>query len=113
MKTRRYYARSPHDGVLIGLASGSPPKGYLWEEVSVEPHGDWYQVHPHLERRDALRTYRHLITGEQVQRVVVRYYVRPSALAPAGHDVCLYCGADNGLRGELREGFDCYYCGSN
>lgn len=114
MKTRRYFAIDPHSDVLIGPARGAPPpEGYLWEEVSVEPHGDWYSVHPYLERRDALRTYRHLITGEQVQRVIARYYIRPSSSAPAGHDVCLYCGADNGPDGELRVGWDCHFCGNN
>lgn len=29
------------------------------------------------------------------------------------HDFCLYCGADNGPHGELRQGFDCYWCGGN
>src|SRR5690606_18702719 len=87
--------------------------GYLWLEESAVPHGEWYRVHPNLERRDALRTYRHLITGEQVQRVIARYYSRPSALAPQGHDICLYCGADNGLHGELRVGWCCQLCGGN
>ena len=35
-----------------------------------------------------------------------------------GHDICGYCGTDNGIYipgrgGELRNGFDCYYCGGN
>jgi hypothetical protein len=30
-----------------------------------------------------------------------------------GHDFCHYCGADNGLNGEYRQGFDCYQCLSN
>ena len=30
-----------------------------------------------------------------------------------GSDICCYCGADNGPNGEYRNGFDCYYCGSN
>src|SRR5690606_38459073 len=114
MRTHHYYTRDPHDGVLIGVVRGAPPpEGYLWREESAVPHGDWYQVHPNLERRDALRTYRHLITGEQVQRVIARYYSRPSSSAPQGHDVCLYCGADNGLHGELRDGWDCHLCGGN
>lgn len=30
-----------------------------------------------------------------------------------GHDICLYCGADNGPNGEYRIGWSCCYCGSN
>lgn len=29
------------------------------------------------------------------------------------HDVCLYCGTDNGRCGEYRNGYDCCYCGGN
>lgn len=29
------------------------------------------------------------------------------------HDICPYCGASNGEHGELRQGYDCYHCGSN
>lgn len=28
-------------------------------------------------------------------------------------DVCSYCGFNNGLNGESRNGWDCGYCGSN
>ena len=31
----------------------------------------------------------------------------------AGHDLCLYCGTDNGENGEYRMGYDCCMCGSN
>src|SRR5690606_24433639 len=41
------------------------PEGYLWQEESAVPHGEWYSVHPYLERRDALCTYRHIITSER------------------------------------------------
>ncbi|NOZ80481.1 MAG: hypothetical protein GXP63_02315 [DPANN group archaeon] len=30
-----------------------------------------------------------------------------------GHDICWYCGTDNGPNGEDRMGFDCCFCGSN
>lgn len=29
------------------------------------------------------------------------------------HDICGYCGYDNGVNGESRQGWDCGYCGSN
>lgn len=29
------------------------------------------------------------------------------------HDICSYCGADNGPVGEYRNGFDCCCCGGN
>jgi len=108
-----YYARDPHSGSIGIGASQTPPAGYVWVEESTEPHGDWYSVFRYLECRDAVRTYRHLITGERVQRVIKRYDSRPSALAPEGHDICVYCGTDNGPNGELRYGFDCACCGGN
>lgn len=113
MSSLVYYAKDPNSG-SIGLAPGvSPPDGYVWVEESTVPHGDWYSVFKYLECRDALRTYRHLVTGETAQRIVTRYDSRPSALAPVGHDICNYCGADNGPNGELRYGFDCGQCGGN
>jgi hypothetical protein len=31
-----------------------------------------------------------------------------------GHDICAYCGTDNGAPGEsARQGWDCYQCGGN
>jgi hypothetical protein len=39
-------------------------------------------------------------------------YYKPKADLE-GHDICLYCGTDNGYKGELRQGFDCFYCGGN
>jgi hypothetical protein len=30
-----------------------------------------------------------------------------------GHDICGYCGEDNGPHGERRVGWDCCYCGGN
>lgn len=32
---------------------------------------------------------------------------------PPGHDLCYYCGGDNGPNGEWRQGWDCCYCGAN
>jgi hypothetical protein len=29
------------------------------------------------------------------------------------HDLCVYCAADNGPNGELRQGYDCWNCGGN
>ncbi len=29
------------------------------------------------------------------------------------HDICIYCGADNGINGEFRHGWDCHACQSN
>lgn len=29
------------------------------------------------------------------------------------HDICGYCGQDNGPNGESRNGWDCCYCGGN
>ena len=29
------------------------------------------------------------------------------------HDICSYCGHDNGDHGQYREGFNCCYCGGN
>ena len=29
------------------------------------------------------------------------------------HDICGYCGSDNGANGEYRIGYDCCVCGSN
>ena len=47
-------------------------------------------------------------------RISERYYSR--IIVPKGkegHDFCGYCGADNGVNGILRVGFDCYNCNSN
>ena len=38
-------------------------------------------------------------------------YLVPESLQ--GHDLCLYCGHDNGKEGEFRQGWDCYWCGGN
>ena len=39
--------------------------------------------------------------------------VTPDELVENGHDVCFYCGADNGPNGESRVGFDCCQCGAS
>ena len=36
-----------------------------------------------------------------------------SFVALTGHDICCYCGWDNGPNGEWRQGYDCGYCGGN
>jgi len=110
-----FYAKEPHhqSAQRCGARGAPPPEGYPWEEVSFEPHGAWYSVHPYLERRDAMQVFRHAVTGAVVRHHVRNYYVRISAAAPQGHDICLYCGADNGPDGAGREGGDCHLCGGN
>jgi len=39
--------------------------------------------------------------------------VCPKCFTNQSHDVCVYCGFDNGANGELRQGWDCGRCGSN
>ena len=45
----------------------------------------------------------------EVLRGFYREIVPPSG--KKGHDFCGYCGADNGATGELRHGWECYWCG--
>lgn len=50
--------------------------------------------------------------GGDFCNIKTRYY-HTDLNAIDSHDYCYYCGTDNGLHGEFRNGHDCYYCGSN
>jgi hypothetical protein len=79
-------------------------------EVSIRPYGE----ERHEERgeivnvrQDAIRTW-----SDGTSDVVQDYYARmivPPHLK--GHDLCPYCGTDNGPHGEWRSHGECYGCG--
>ena len=65
--------------------------------------------------QDGLRAYFNRETGEYCTKVIKDFF-KDISHTPEGkehHDYCGYCGADNGEFGELRQGWDCYMCGSN
>lgn len=57
---------------------------------------------------------KHKVTGEVIARESPEYYSywRPFP-ETKGHDICAYCGTDNGEHGEYRMGYDCCQCGGN
>lgn len=94
-----------------GASSKAPYEGAPYE-LRVERHGEVYTrpgIHVEFEVQDGLRTW------SDGQQDVVRGHFSNVVASPEleGHDICLYCGADNGLRGEWREGWSCCYCGGN
>jgi hypothetical protein len=80
-------------------------------EVSIRPYGDERQE----ERgvivscyQDAIRTW-----SDGTSEIVKNHYARmvvPPELK--GHDLCPYCGTDNGAEGEWRTHGECYGCGA-
>jgi hypothetical protein len=80
-------------------------------EISISPYGD----ERHEERgeiinvrQDAIRTWSDG-TSDVVQDNYARMIVPPHL---KGHDLCPYCGTDNGLHGEWRTHGECYGCGA-
>lgn len=94
-----------------GRTSKEPFPGAPFE-MSTKPIGDPYKspgVDVNFLVTDACRTW-----SDGQQDLVVGYYKQiqvPKELK--GHDICSYCGADNGAHGEHRVGFNCWLCGGN
>lgn len=57
----------------------------------------------------SVRTGEFLI-GSRGPSYFARWVPKPHA---EEHDICCYCGTSNGVNGELRNGYDCFYCGGN
>lgn len=92
---------------VVGVC-GYIPEGATHVQISEEPIGEW-KNYSTLRKRDCLRKWKNLSTGEISEEVDKNLYVE----ATIDSDICLYCGYDNGKRGEERHGYDCGYCGSN
>ena len=93
----------------------------VWEE-SVEKYGEpkRTQIADGVTRveQDGIRTFVGKRTGQLRQRQIQGYYNFYEG--PPGHDICQYCGTNNGEcdpdnfnLGAARQGFDCCYCRCN
>lgn len=120
------------EGKISGEGSPAPKEGPIVKLVSIEKHGEKRQEKRGdgiLSQQDALKTYKVLKgeftvfedgkekkykEGDFFTKITENFF---SFISPApgheGHDICQYCGADNGPNGEYRQGWDCYNCGSN
>lgn len=111
-----------------GLSYDRPMTGPVIRLRSTVPVGDWYGHRPlgagTLSFQDSKWSWcveeggtlqdKKFARGETFSEVVSGYY---SHLEPdpgfEGHQLCHYCGADNGPNGEYRVGHDCVACGAN
>lgn len=99
-------------------------RGMYPDEMWMPEDGDtpvaliWVEVIGTDEVRDEYTRYGQVLTviehwsepyGDK-RTIHIDWIVRPEY---EGHDLCGYCGADNGVNGEYRHGFDCCACGSN
>ena len=102
-----YWARYPGD-----TCESSDPEFGAWKVVTrfqliaSNPVGE-------LANRDihkSEKTYVHSVSGEVVKTSPKKH---TSFSASGENDICSYCGADNGIGGEFRQGWDCCCCGGN
>ena len=83
--------------------------------------GSIYVSGPAFERINALKTVVYTYKDVYIRdgKVLVgsdehKHYRKQRVRAGLeGHDICSYCGADNGPNGEYRQGWDCVWCGGN
>jgi len=107
---RAYYKATPdaraassspdHGPYLVFTRYGSPIVDPEWES-SKAAQKVWSVVDKCVFFEDAL-----------VARHVDAYFTWQAADGCLS-DLCLYCGADNGVNGEFRSGWDCCHCGGN
>ena len=94
-----------------GASSTAPYEGAPYE-ISNEPTGEIRLskgVDADFHVQDAKRTW----SDGQID-IVKGYYKHVVAKEELmNHDICYYCGADNGERSQFRQGWDCWYCGGN
>lgn len=78
--------------------------------LEVFPTGPWEEnARKTLRKRDAIRVYGSLGSGEVREELVRHYYTEQLVEG----DICFYCGHNNGPQGEDRVGWDCGWCGGN
>lgn len=66
-------------------------------------------VDVNFEVQDCLRTF-----SDGSQEVINDFFSKMLIEPGKEHfDYCVYCGANNGVGGESRQGWDCYMCGGN
>lgn len=106
-------------------------------EVGIEPTGEWSEWCPFgaVERRtrNARRVWFAHKDFQVPAQIHHNFQVPAGTVVPAGtffeevlpdyyrehrgdlvaHDICMYCGTDNGPAGEYRQGWDCWQCGGN
>lgn len=83
-------------------------------ELSGEPtetHSTGVAVHV---KQDGIRYAVNLSDSKVLQQIASNYFSHWKPLPGYEEDdICHYCGHSNGIDGEYRQGFDCYYCGGN
>lgn len=77
--------------------------------INFTDYGYWEFHEPIIKEID----YSHRLATRRLNRMSIEHRFKFIQTSYFNHDICIYCGADNGVDGISRVGFDCYYCGSN
>jgi hypothetical protein len=80
------------------------------EEADTYPIGDWYPVGEALLKKDAERQW-FTESGDLAKIDKIKGHYSKKVPRYRNNDVCISCGADNGMSGILHH-WKCHYCGS-